>query len=192
MSKSQKTQRLNEVNGVDVAKLGEVVSAISTDPKIAEFTFRLNNEWQGNGARNRSYIKDFYGACAEQTPRPTAFVADADEPEVLLGGDSAPNPVEWVLHALASCMTTSLVYHAAAKGITVTEVTSRFEGDIDLHGFLGLDPSVPKGYQAIRVAFSIKADVEDERLAEVFALTSMSPVLDTLTRAIPVTVTLDR
>ena len=117
----------------------------------------------------------------------------ADEPPVLLGRDSAPNPVEYLLHALAACVTTSMVYHAAAKGIRIEEVRSRVEGDIDLHGFLGLDANVPRGYKNIRIVFQIKADVPMDQLEEVVMLgPGFSPVFDTITRAVNVEVALER
>jgi uncharacterized OsmC-like protein len=118
---------------------------------------------------------------------------EADEPAVLLGEDSAANPVEYLLHSLAACLTTSMVYHAAARGIHIEEVESSFEGDIDLHGFLDLDRDVRKGYQGIRVSFRIKADVPDEQLQEIVELgTGHSPVFDSLTKGVPVTVTAAR
>jgi uncharacterized OsmC-like protein len=120
-------------------------------------------------------------------------VLEADEPAVLLGKDMAVNPVEYLLHALAACLTTSMVYHAAARGIRIDEVESSLEGDIDLHGFLELDKSVRKGYQGIRVNFKIKADVPDEQLQEIVELGSgHSPVFDSLVNGVPVSVTAER
>jgi uncharacterized OsmC-like protein len=180
------------INGVDVGRLFETIDAIKSMPTLAEFTFRLNNEWV-DGSRNASTIKSFYGAGQEDTTRTEPFVLEADEAPVLLGRDTAPNPVEYLLHALAACVTTSMVYHAAAKGIRIEEVRSRVEGDIDLHGFLGLDPSVPRGYKNIRIVFQIKADVPADQLEEVVALgRAFSPVLDTITRAVNVDVALWR
>ena len=118
---------------------------------------------------------------------------EADEPGVLLGQDSAANPVEHLLHALASCLTTSMVYHAAARGIQILQVESSFEGDLDLHGFLDLDKSVRNGYQGIRVNFKVKADVPDDQLEEIVKLgTSHSPVFDSLTNGVPVSITTER
>jgi uncharacterized OsmC-like protein len=118
---------------------------------------------------------------------------EADEPAVLLGKDAAANPVEHLLHALASCLTTSMVYHAAARGISIEEVESSFEGDLDLHGFLDLDKNVRNGYQGIRVNFKIKADVADEQWQELVELgTGHSPVFDSLTNGVPVSVNAER
>jgi uncharacterized OsmC-like protein len=180
------------VNGVDVGKLFETIDAIKQTPNLAVFKFRLNNEWI-DGGHNRSTIKNFYGAGQEDATRQGPFVLEADEPPVLLGKDQAPNPVEYLLHALAACVTTSMVYHAAAKGIRIEEVESRVEGDIDLRGFLGLDENVPRGYKNIRMTFKIKADAPDEKLEEIVRLgPSFSPVFDTVTRAVNVEVGLDK
>jgi uncharacterized OsmC-like protein len=112
---------------------------------------------------------------------------------LLLGEDKGPNPVEYALTALAACVTTSIVYHAAAKGIKLNAVESRLEGDIDLRGFLGLSKDVPRGYKEIRMYFKIDADVPDEKLQELVQLgPTYSPVFDTLSRAVPVSVQLEK
>ena len=179
------------VNGVAVDGFSETVAAIKSTPAIAKFKFRIRNQWVDAG-QNRSTADTFYGAGQERS-RPKAFVLEADEPPVLLGKDTAANPVEHLLHALASCMSTSMVYHAAARGIHIEEVESSLEGDIDLHGFLELDKNVRNGYQGIRVNFKIKADVPDEKLQEISQLGSgHSPVFDTLTNGVPVSVTAER
>jgi uncharacterized OsmC-like protein len=179
------------VNGVNVDNLLTTIDAIKANPTIAKFNFRIQNKWEG-AAHNRSAINEFGGA-GQEFSRPKSFVLHADEPAVLLGQDSAPNPVEYLLHALAACVTTGMVYHAAARGIQIEEVQSSFEGDIDLHGFLGLDPKVRKGYQGIRVTFKLKADVPDEQLQEIVKLgTGHSPVFDSLTNGVPVSVTAER
>jgi uncharacterized OsmC-like protein len=180
-----------KVNGVDVDRLFETIEAIKQTPRLADFKFRLRNRWI-NGGLNRSTIKNFYGA-GKDNQRDEPFILEADEPPVLLGEDSAPNPVEYLLHALVGCVTTALVYHAAAKGIKLQEVETRAEGVIDLHGFLGLDDSVRRGYQNIQIKFRIKADVPDEQLEELCRLgPTYSPVFDSITRGVNVEVGLDR
>lgn len=179
------------INGVKVDQLFETINAIGKNPDLAHFKFRASNKWI-NGGHNRTTIRDFYGACQEDTSRAQAFVLDNDEPAVLLGEDNGANPVEFVLHALAGCLTTSLVYHAAARGIRIEEVESKFEGDLDLRGFLGLSDQVRNGYENIRVTFRIKADAPEETLQELCELAQQrSPVFDTLTRPVPVSVKLE-
>jgi uncharacterized OsmC-like protein len=189
MATAQKLPKL--INGVAVDDLFATVDAIKATPSIAKFKFRIKNEWQGGG-QNSSTADKFTGAGGEQS-RLKPFVLAADEPPVLLGKDAAANPVEHLLHALASCLTTSMVYHAAARGIQIEEVESTLEGDIDLQGFLELDKNVRRGYQGIRVNFKVKADVSDEKLQEVIQLgPGHSPVFDSLVNGVPVTVTGER
>lgn len=182
---------LKTINGVAVDDLFATIDAIKATPAIAKFKFRIQNQWEGAG-QNSSTVNTFYGAGQSQS-RPKPFVLEADEPAILLGKDAAANPVEHLLHALASCVTTSMVYHAAARGIQIEEVESSLEGDIDLHGFLGLDKKVRKGYQGIRVNFKIKANVPDEQLQEIVQLgPGYSPVFDSLTNGVSVSVTAER
>jgi uncharacterized OsmC-like protein len=178
-------------NGVNVDDLFTTIDSIKATPAIAKFNFRIHNKW-ANGSQNMSTLDKFYGAGQERS-RPTPFVLEADEPAILLGKDAAANPVEHLLHALAACLTTSLVYHAAARNIQIEEVESSLEGDIDLHGFLELDRNVRTGYQGIRVNFKIKANVPDQELQALSELgTNHSPVFDSLTNGVPVSVTAER
>jgi uncharacterized OsmC-like protein len=181
----------NIVNGVNVDQLFETINVIKDQPDIAKFRFRASNKWV-NGGHNRTSIKDFYGAGQEDRSRTEPFVLDADEPPVLLGTDQGANPVEYVLTALAGCLTTSLIYHAAAQGIKIDEVESRFEGDLDLRGFLGLSENVRNGYQNIRVTFTIKSDAPKEKLEELVKLAQQrSPVFDIVSNPVPVSVGLE-
>jgi uncharacterized OsmC-like protein len=183
--------RTKMVNGVNVEELFKTLDAVRATPGIARFKFRLDNEWL-DGGHNRSTVKNFYGA-GQDNARPAAFTLDADEPPVLLGKDRGPNPVEYLLKALAACVTTSIVYHAAAKGMVIEELETTVEGRIDLRGFLGLDDSVRKGYESIRMSYRIKADVTDEQLQDLVRLgPTFSPVFDSVTRGVPVAVTAER
>ncbi|WP_054033480.1 OsmC family protein [Desulfatitalea tepidiphila] len=186
-----KAERPNVVNGVNVDELFGTIDAVKTAPVIAKFKFKAENQWV-DGGHNRTTIKNFYGTQQEHQRR-EPFVLDADEPPILLGRDMGPNPVEYALTALAACVTSSIVYHAAAKGITIRAMESRLEGDIDLQGFLGIRDDVPRGYQEIRMYVTIDADASPEKLAEIVALgPQYSPVFDTITRAVPVKVQLEK
>jgi uncharacterized OsmC-like protein len=178
------------VNGVNVDELFKTIDAVKKAPVIATFKFSAGNQWI-EGGHNRTAIRNFYGTLEEHQRR-QPFVLDADEPPVLLGEDRAPNPVEYLLTALAGCVTSSIVYHAAAKGIKINSMESRLEGDIDLQGFLGLRDDVPKGYKEIRMYFKIDADAPPGKLEEILQLgPTYSPVFDTITRAVPVKVQLE-
>ncbi len=172
------------VNGVELETLMGTVKAIQADPELGVCHFRATNQWL-NGNHNRSTVTGFYGAKQEMQHKQT-FTMDADEPAILAGDDNGANPVEHLLHALASCLTTSMVAHAAVRGIAIEEMESEFEGDIDLNGFLGLDANVPKGYTAIRAKFRVKADPKD--MDQIRELAKFSPVYNTLTNGTPVDV----
>jgi uncharacterized OsmC-like protein len=172
------------VNGVDVTALSDTIDAIKGNAEIAKFNFRATNKWLG-GDKNRTTIKDFSGALAEHRTGIQAFIVDSGEPDVLLGHDEAPNPAEWLLHALIGCVTTTTVYHAASQGISIEAIDSDVEGDLDLRGFLGISTEVRKGYSAVRVRMCVKTKAE---AATIKALTAMSPVFDVVSRAIPVSV----
>jgi len=179
------------VNGVPVDDLFTTIDAIKATPAIAKFKFRVRNQWM-DAAQNRSTVDTLYGAGQEMT-HPEPFVLEADEPAILLGEDTAANPAEYLLHALAACLTTSMVYHAAAQGIHIEQVESSLEGDIDLQGLLALDKNVRQGFQGIRVNFKVKTDAPDERLQEIVQLGPQhSPVFDSLTKGVPVSVTAER
>jgi uncharacterized OsmC-like protein len=165
------------LNGVNIQTVEDSVQAIEKDPGIAAFKFRLKNRWI-DGGLNRASVNNFYGARQENS-RPEPFVMDADEPPLLAGRDIGANPVEYLLRALAGCMTTTIVYHAALRGIRIDELEAVLEGDLDLRGFLGLSKDVRKGYENIRVTFKVKTDQQNLDLLK--ALSKLSPVFDPVT-----------
>jgi uncharacterized OsmC-like protein len=185
------TETISIRNGIDSATLFATLDAVTGQPELGRFQFRASNEWQG-GAHNRSTIKSFYGAGAEDTSREVTFELDAGEPAVLLGQDEGPNPAEYLLHALAACLTTTLVYVAAARGVELTKVSSQLEGDLDVRGALGLDDEVRNGFESIRVRFEVEGDAPPEKLREVVARAQQrSVVFDSITHGVPVSVEVD-
>jgi uncharacterized OsmC-like protein len=171
-----------EINGIDLETLQNTTVAIEQDPSLGKCKFRATNKWIA-GAHSRSRIDDFYAA-GEERNHQQPFELDADEPPLLAGDDQAPDPIEHLLHALASCVTTSMVIHAAAKGIHIEELESEIEGDIDLRGFLGLADDVPKGCTHIRVKVRAKGDPEN--IAKLRRLAEFSPMYNTLTQGVGV------
>ena len=165
------------INGIKIDTLQETVHAIEIEPELGQCKFRARNKWLG-GNHNCTTITGFYGAGQEMAHK-QQFQLHADEPPILAGNDEGANPVEHLLNALAACITTSMVAHAAVRGIHIEELESELEGDIDLRGFLGLAEDVPRGFTEIRVKFKVKADVENsERLKR---LAQYSPVYNTIT-----------
>ena len=184
-------QALSIVNGVDLDRLTATVGAITADRALARFEFRARNHWI-EGAYSRTTIQDFYGAGQEDATRTEPFTVHTDEPPLLLGENRAPTTVEYVLHALAACLTGTIAYHAAARGIAIGAMETTIEGDVDLHGFLGLDSSVRPGYKQIRVTIRASGDFDDKQLAELASLTDYSPVRDIVSNPVPVAIELAR
>ena len=175
-------------NGVDIERLFATLDAVKADPTLARFQFRARNRWI-DGAHNQTRIRDFYAANQEDASRNEEFVIDAGEPAILLGTDTGPNPAEYLLHALAACLTTSLVYVAAARGVRLTEVESTLEGEMDVQGALGLSDEHRNGFEQIHVSFRVAGDAPEEKLREVVARAQQrSAVFDMVTNGVPVTV----
>ena len=177
-------------NGVDTATLFATLNAVKAAPQAAKFQFRAANEWL-DGTHSRSTIHGFFGVGEERTHQHT-FEFGADHPAVLVGRDNGPTPVEFVLHALASCLTAGLANIAAARGIRLTEVRSTVSGDIDLNGILGLDPQVRNGFQNISVRFTVKGDAPAEKLRSLVEQSrARSAVYDIITGQVPVTIEIE-
>jgi len=157
------TQTRPALNGVDVPTLFATLDAVKGQPEMAQLQFRARNEWI-KGTHNRTTIQGFHGACQEDTSRTQPFSYDADHPAVLVGGNNGPTPVEFLLHAIAACLTSGLANIAAARGVLLDRVVSTVEGDIDLMGILGLSAEVRNGYRQIRVNFEVEGDASPEEL----------------------------
>ena len=176
------------LNGVDTPTLFATLDAVKASPGLAKFQFRATNRWI-SGTNNRSTIRGFYGAGQEDTSRTEDFTYDADHPAVLVGTGKGPTPVEFLLHAIAACLTAGLANVAAARGVALTEVSSTVEGDIDLLGILGLADDVRNGYQGIKVSFRISGDASDEVLRGLVERSrARSAVYDVLTNGVPVSI----
>ncbi|MCB9655295.1 MAG: OsmC family protein [Deltaproteobacteria bacterium] len=180
-------QQPNLINGLNTDQMGATIRAIGDQPVIAKFQFRASNKWLGGG-RNQTTASDFDGACQRHVHE-KPHVLDSDEPTVLLGADDAANPAQHALHALAACICSSLVIHATARGITLRSIESTLEGDVDLHGALGLNEAIRNGFDGIRVAVKVEGDAPTEVLDELVKIAeSRSPVVDMLRNATPLTV----
>jgi len=175
------------LNGVDVTALHDTIKAISGNKKLAKFQFRTHNKWI-DGAINRSTIKGFYGCGEEDKTRGHPHIVDADKPSILLGHDSAPSPVEFLLHSLAACVTSSIVYHAAANNVEIKAIDSELEGELDIRGFLGISDDVRKGYQSIQLRVRVKTKADPEQIGD---FTSFSPVYSMVSQSVPVELTIE-
>lgn len=191
MAKEMAHKKEKIVNGINVDQLLGTIDMVKKDPEIARFNFRATNQWIA-GTHNQATVKDFYGALKEDSSR-EPMVFELDEPPVICGTNLGANPVEYLLVALSGCLTTSMVAHAAARGIEIRKVESRYEGDLDVRGFLGLSDAVPVGYQKIGVYFKIDADISEDQKEELVAMArKYSPVFNSIAKPVPVSVQLDK
>jgi len=173
-------------NGVDTATLFATLDAVKGNNEIAKFQFRASNTWV-SGTHNRSTIHGFYGAMQEME-HASAHVFDADHPAVLVGSDHGPTPVEYVLHALAACLTAGIANIAAARNVNLTSVTSTVEGNIDLLGILGIGDGVRNGFEQIKVSFKMEGDDPAKLRKIVEQSTARSAVYDIVTNGVPVVI----
>lgn len=184
MTEQNKTTR----NGLNLEQMVQTVDAIKNNPDLGHFEFRATNQWI-NGGENRSRIQGFYGAGVEDESRKEPFEFTNGEPPVLLGNNEGANPVEYLLHALAGCVTTTTILHAAARGIEIHSLSTELTGDIDVQGLLAMDDSVPVGYESIRIRMNIEANCSDEELDDLISFArNHSPVCSTVCKPVPVTV----
>jgi uncharacterized OsmC-like protein len=177
-------------NGVNTPTLLATINAVKETPALAKFRFRASNRWV-SGTYSESRVESFTGAGGEHTHM-SRFSYGADHPAVLVGLDRGPTPIEFLLHGLASCITAGVGNIAAVRGVTLTKIESRVEGDIDLRGILGLADDVRNGYERIRITFDIAGDASPEKLRQMVEQgVARSAVFDVLTNGVPVNVTVN-
>jgi uncharacterized OsmC-like protein len=176
-------------NGVNTPALLATINAVKETPALAKFQFRASSRWL-DGTYSESRVESFTGAGGEHKHQ-TEFRYGADHPAVLVGEDRGPTPVEFLLHALAMCITAGIGNIAAVRGVTLTSVESHVEGDIDLRGILGLSGIVRNGYERIRISVTIAGDAPPEKLREIVERSrARSAVFDVLTNGVPVDVSI--
>jgi uncharacterized OsmC-like protein len=176
-------------NGVQTPDLVATINAVKQSPELAKFRFRASNRWV-SGTYSESRVESFSGAGGEHS-HVTQFRYGADHPMVLVGLDRGPTPIEFLLHGLAACVTAGIGNIAAVRGVTLTAVESRVEGDIDLRGILGLANEVRNGYDRIRISFDIAGDAPPEKLRGIVEQgVARSAVFDVLTNGVPIDVTI--
>lgn len=184
------TMTRGPLNGVDVPTLFATIDAVDGQRELAKFRFRAENRWQ-KGTHSRSTIKSFYGAGGDHE-HVREFTVDADHPQVLVGADNAPLPVELLLAALASCLTGGIGNIASARGVELTSVESSIEGEMDAQGILGLSDEVRNGFEKIRIDFRIEGNAPEEKLRKIVEQSrARSAVFDVITNGTPVEVTVN-
>ena len=186
----QTKKKAAPLNGVDTPTLFATINAVGAQPELAKFRFRASNRWR-EGTHSIGRVESFSGAGGEHA-HITERLFDFDHPKVLVGKDQGPTPVEYLLLALAGCLTAGIANVAAARGVTLTEVESTVEGDMDLRGILGLSREVRNGYQRIRVNFRLAGNAPDAKLREIVEQSrARSAVFDVLTNGAPIDVTVN-
>jgi len=175
------------MNGVDTPTLLATINAVGAQPELAKFQFRAKSRWL-SGTHSQSTMHGYFGAGGEHK-HIAPYKATGDHPAVLCGSDAGPTPTEWLLHALASCLTAGIANIAAVRGIKLNRVESTVEGNIDLRGILGLSKDVRNGYQGIKVSFEIDGDASPDQLEQIVMQSkARSAVFDCLTNGVPVSV----
>jgi uncharacterized OsmC-like protein len=178
-------------NGVDTPTLFATIDAVKQQPTLGRAQFRASNRWI-QGTHSQTRLESWSGAGGEQR-HVREFAYDADHPAVLCGKDEAITPIEFLLHALASCLTAGIANIAAARGVTLSEVSSEVEGDIDLQGILGLSNEVRNGYERMRVRFRIKGDAPLAVLRQIVDQSrARSAVFDVITNRVPIEIAVDQ
>ena len=174
--------REQRVNGISVGALFDAANSLSKTESLGRYQFRARNQWL-DGGHTRTMVKDYFGAGAEQTSRTTPLVVESDIPTQFRGGDRAMDPLEHFLAAIGACITTTVVWHAAARGIHVNAIDTWLEGDIDLQGWFGMDRDRQAGYNEIRVSIQLDAEAPEAALDQLVDLaTRYSPLFETVTR----------
>jgi len=187
MNAEAKEVSTHMINGIDTNQVTNLAAKIQEDESYGKFKFRASNRWI-NGARSKTSIKGFFAGGKEDTKRSQAMFVDVDQPTFLAGGNTAPNPVEHLLHALTSCLTTTLTYHASVQGILIGAIETSAEGELDSRGFFGISEDASKGYERIRVKMRVESQASVETLTE---LAMHSPVYEMVSKAVPVEFTLE-
>lgn len=174
-------------NGVNVEALLGTRETLSQAPEAAKFKWRATTEWK-SGTHSHSTVEGFFGLGEEQSHK-SVFSFDADHPEVFASEDKGAAPVEYVLVALASCLTAGVAAVAQRREIQLNSVSATIEGGMDIQGILGVDSDVPNGFDAITVKYEIDADATPEEIRALVAQSQKrSAVYDILTNPLNVTV----
>lgn len=182
MNAEAKEMNFDNINGLDAEGIKNMAGNITEDENHGKFQWRASNRWV-DGAKNETGIQGFFAGGQENTDRSQPFIIGADQPEFLGGSNTAPNSVEYVLHALTSCLTVTLTYHAAVQGILLGAIETSAVGEHDARGFFGISDKVRKGFSSIRVDMHVKSQADVETLTK---LAMFSPVFEMISRALPV------
>ena len=180
----------NNLNGLSTKDLAESIDTIASQPELGKFQVSSTTKWI-HGGHCQTRIKKFC-AGGETLEHRHAHILEADEPEELLGTDLGANATESLLHALASCLSASYIYHATALNINIDELEMDIQGSLDLNGFLGIDENTPSGFQCIQITCRVKSNATDLQLQNLCRYAqARSPVFNSVINPVPVAVNLE-
>jgi uncharacterized OsmC-like protein len=181
MGAQRKTADPTVVNGINVDDLFALIDGVRREPAKGKTNWHVTTTWQGQ-ARSRAQVESFEIG-GEQVPR--RFSIDIDEPYELGGSNSFANPQEHLIAALNACMTVGYAAQCAVRGITLESLAIETGGEIDLRGFLGIDPAVPPGYENLSYTVRIKGSGTKEQFAEIHeAVMATSPNFYNMSRPV--------
>ena len=171
------------VNGIDTEAVHELIDNVDSDPVRGMTHWRVASTWQG-GTHSRAQVDGFVIGGVDVSRR---FAIDIDEPFEIGGDNAFANPQEYLLAALNACMIVGYTALCALQGIALQKLEIITEGDIDLRGFFGLDPTVPAGYRELRSTVVIKGDGTAEQFRKIHDMVlATSPNFYNITRSVRV------
>ena len=175
------------INGFNIEEIATAVNLVQENSELGNFEFRIKNKWVSAGY-NKSIVLDFYGGGKEDLTREVPFVLNNGFPQVLMGRNEGASPLEFILHGLAGCLTTTIVLYAAINGILIDKVNSTLKGDLDIQGFLGTKKTSRSGFKKIIVEIEIQGSLNEEEKQTLINYAKHSPVFDVVTNGVPVQV----
>ena len=159
------------VNGIDIAALKGAIAQVEANPDAGQTRWTVKSRWQG-GTRTDHFV-DGFGMGGQKVDR--QFQIQIDEPCELCGSNQYANPQEYLLAATNACMMVGYATVAAVMGVTLSKLELEITGDIDLRGFLDIDPSVARGYERLHYTVRLAGDgtqKQFEKMHEVVQRTS--------------------
>lgn len=142
------------INGINTENLANFAETVAKDPQVGQVSFTVETDWKG-GAKSTTSVHEWNMAGEKKSKN---FKIDADEPEELLGENTAPNPQELFMAAINACMTVGYVATAATMGVSIRSLKIKATGGLDLQGFLDLNDAVKPGYEHLDYEVIIDGD----------------------------------
>lgn len=151
------------MNGINFAAVEQTTKMIKEDPSLKMRNWQASIKWK-TGVQNTLKIRDF-------------DPIKIDEPELLGGTDTGPNPVELLIGTAGSCFSITFQVLASQEGITLDEVSVDIEADLNAAVFLGLEEG-DGGIIDPVITLKVKTTANKEQVEEIAQVAlQKSPVL---------------